>query len=179
MHLDHTGRGHLWKSSENLKPVWNWYQLWGWTDEQFIEFCNEAADCGCLFNGPIRPGYKEAIDVLAEAGHTIIIHTDRPFGSTPEVSEKITVEWLAREGVYYDELWFGPKKEESKCDFFIDDKIENYDALTEAGCKAYLLNRPWNEIEGGDGRNRVDSVWQYVADIEWATDAGYADLSLV
>jgi hypothetical protein len=185
MHMDHTGIGHLWKSSEDLKPRWNWYTLWKnedgsfWTDEQFVQFCHEAADCGCLFNGPIRPGYKEGIDALAEAGHTIIIHTDRPFGSTPEVSEKITVEWLSRHEIYYDELWFGPNKWESECDFFIDDKLENYDSLVDKGIKAYLLNRPWNEVPGGDARNRVNNMWEYVADIEWCSDAGYAELTVV
>lgn len=177
MHLDHTERGHLWKSGPTKKPYWNWFQDWGWTTQEFIDFCNEAADCGCLFNGPIREGYAEAIEAVAKMGHLTIIHTDRPFGSTPEVSEKITVEWFRKHEIEYDELWFGADKSTSNCDFFIDDKIENYDALVAAGTKAFLLNRPWNEVEGGDARNRIDSIDEYVRAIEEATTKGFTDLA--
>lgn len=172
-----TGRGHLWKSGPNPKPYWDFFRDWGWTGKQFVEECNRAADHGFLFNGPIRDGYYEAIERVASMGHQIVIHTDRPFGSTPEVSEAITVEWFERHGIEYDELWFGADKTSSKCDFFIDDKLENYDALVEAGINAFLLNRPWNEVEGGDARNRVNSISEYADAIEAATKAGYRDLT--
>lgn len=177
--LIHTGRGHLWKSGPTKKPIWNFFEEWGWTVEQFVQECNDAADAGILFDGPLRPGYKDGIQKIADMGHTIVIHTDRPFGSTPEVSEKITVEWLERNGVYYDELWFGPNKNESGCDFFIEDKLENYDSLVEHGTNAFLLNRPWNEVPGGDARNRIDSYDEYVEAISVFTEQGYADLHLV
>jgi len=177
-HLIHTGRGHLWKSGSTPHPYWDWYRDWGWTSQQFVEFCHEAADCGCLFNGPTRPGWVEGMDRLAEAGHYIVIITDRPFGSTPSVSEKITVEWLDEHKVYYDELIFSADKACRWTDFYIDDKIENYDALIDAGTKAFLLNRPWNVVDGGDARNRIDSMEEYVEAVENAYEKGFYDQSL-
>jgi hypothetical protein len=179
MHMDHTGLGHLWKSGPTPQPYWNWYKDYGWTDQQFVDFCNEAADCGCLFNGPIRDGYKDSIERIARQGHEIIIATDRPFGSSPEVSEKTTVEWFEKHGIEYDELHFTAVKSDANCDFFIDDKIENYDELIDHGVRAYLLNRPWNQVEGGDARNRVDTIEEYADAIEFAVAEGFADLTLV
>lgn len=175
--LIHTGRGHLWKSGPNKKPYWDFFKDWGWTVKQFVEECNAAADAGILFDGPIREGYAEGIAAIAGMGHEIIIHTDRPFGTTPEVSEKITVAWLEKHGIEYDELWFGADKTASKCDTFIEDKLENYDALTSAGTKTFLLNRPWNEVEGGDARTRINHYSEYVDAVRQISEQGYADLS--
>ena len=175
--LIHTGRGHLWKSGPTPEPYWDFFKDWGWTGKQFVEECNAAADAGILFNGPIREGYAEGIGAIAAMGHEIIIHTDRPFGSSPEVSEKITVDWLRKHEIEYDELWFGADKTTSDCDVFIEDKLENYDALVAAGIKTFLLNRPWNKVEGGDARNRIDSYDEYVAAIASMTKDGFADLT--
>ena len=128
---------------------------------EFVEFCNEAADCGCLFSGDVREGYVEAIDAVALMGHEIIICTDRSFGTHPGVSQGLTVAWLHQHEIDYDELIFSADKTVSNCDFAIDDKLENYDALVAAGCKAFLLNRPWNKVEGGDARNRIDGFDEY------------------
>lgn len=177
--LIHTGRGDLWKSGPTPKPFWDWYKDWGWTSEQFVAECHEAADAGILFDGPIRDGYVESIKAVAQAGHQIIIATDRPFGSSPEVSEKITVNWLDRHGIEFDELWFTADKTLPDCDYFIEDKLENYDDLVSAGTKAFLLNRPWNEIDGGDARNRINSIEEYAYSILSATKEGHFDLSLV
>lgn len=177
MHMDHTGLGHLWKSGPNPNPYWDWYKDWGWTSKQFVDFCHEAADCGCLFDGPTRPGWVEGMNALTAAGHYIVIITDRTFGSNPSVSHKITEEWLRKHGVYYDELIFSADKACRWTDFYIDDKIENYDALHAAGTNVFLLNRPWNEVPGGDARQRIDTMDEYVAAVEKATKDGYFDLS--
>lgn len=174
-HLLHTGRGHLWKSGPTPDPYWDWYKDWGWTSKQFVDFCHEAADCGCLFNGPVREGWVEMMNKIAEDGHYVVIITDRAFGSSPEVSQKITVEWLRQHCIYYDELIFSADKTCRWTDFYIDDKIENYDALTRAGTKAFLLNRPWNKITGGDARNRIDKLSEYTDAIDAAMKNGFYD----
>jgi uncharacterized HAD superfamily protein len=177
------GEGHLWKSGPTPKPYWDFFKDWkkedgtNWTYADFKELCDWAADQGILFDGPLREGYKESIEAVAKMGHQIIIHTDRPFGSSPEVCQKITIEWFAKHGIEYDELWFGPDKTTSNGDFIIEDRLENYDMCVEAGMKAFLLNRPWNEVEGGDARNRINEISEFTEAIEEATKKGYTDLS--
>lgn len=177
-YLDHIGLGHLWKSGPNPEPYWDFFKDWGWDSKQFVEFCNAGADAGFIFGGPVREGYAEALKAVAEMGHHIIVATDRPFGSTPEVSEKLTVDWFAQHGMEYDELWFTADKTLPDCQFFIEDKLENYDALVDAGVKAFLLNRAWNKVEGGDARNRIEHISEYVDAIREASKVGFVDLSM-
>lgn len=172
-----TGQGHLWKSGPTPDPFWDWYKDWGWTTEQFLEFCHAGADAGYIFSGPAREGWVDMMDRLAEAGHYIVIITDRAFGATPEVSHKLTVDWLHEHNVYYDELIFSADKTCRPTDFFIEDKLTNYDALVEAGTHAFLLNRPWNIVDGGDARNRIDRCEQFADAIENAVTQGFHDLS--
>lgn len=172
------GLGHLWKSGPNPDPYWDFFRDWGWDINQFIELCNRGADAGIIFSGPVREGYAEGIEAVASMGHEIIIATDRSFGTHPGVSEQLTVEWLEQHGIEYDELIFTRDKTDANCDFFIDDKLENYDALIKAGTKAYLLNRKWNYVPGGDGRLRINTIDEFVDAVAVATELGYADLHL-
>lgn len=171
-HMHCEGVEDLWKSGPNPEPYWDWYKDWGWTDQDFINFCNRAADHGCLFTGHVRPGYKEAIDRVANLGHEIIIVTDRSFGSSPEVSQRLTEEWFRDNDIGYDELIFSRDKTVGDCDTFIDDRLENYDALSaHMGVNPFLLNQAWNQVDNmPDGRKRLDSVTQYADLIErWGT----------
>ena len=172
-----TGQGHLWKSGPTPDPFWDWYKDWGWTTEQFLEFCHAGADAGYIFSGPVREGFVETVDRVVEMGHEVIIITDRSFGRTPSVSERLTVDWLHDHNIYYDELIFSPDKTCSPTDLFVEDKLTNYDALVAAGTKAYLLNRPWNVVDGGDARNRIDRIEQYGDAVAEVTENGFADLS--
>jgi hypothetical protein len=74
-------------------------------------------------------------------------------------------------------LHFTANKPDAKCDFFIEDKLENYDALVASGTNAFLLNRPWNEVEGGDARNRINEIAEYTEAISAATKRGHYDLA--
>lgn len=161
-YLDSIGEGHLWKSGPTPDPYWDWYKDWGWTTEQFIEFCNAGADAGYIFSGPVREGFVEAVQAAALLGHEIIIITDRAFGKTPSVSENLTCEWLAEHGIEYDELIFSANKACVPTDMFIDDKLANYDVLRKAGTDVYLLNRPWNQLPVEDYRQRIDTLSDYV-----------------
>ena len=176
-YLEATGRGHLWKSGPTPDPFWDWYKDWGWTTEQFLEFCHAGADAGYIFSGPVREGFVETVDRVVEMGHEVIIITDRSFGRTPSVSERLTVDWLHDHNIYYDELIFSPDKTCSPTDLFVEDKLTNYDALVAAGTKAYLLNRPWNVVDGGDARNRINRIEEYGDAVAEVTENGFADLS--
>lgn len=176
-YLDHIGQGHIWKSGPTKGVFWDFYKDWGWTSQQFVQLCNDGADAGFIFTGPIRDHAVEAVERVARLGHEIIIITDRQFGTTPKVSHDNTTEWLAQHGIEYDELIFSADKTCVPTDFFVEDKLENYDALVAAGTNTFLINRAWNVVEGGDARMRIDSVLDYATFVEEYTKMGYAQTS--
>lgn len=161
-YLDQTEQGHLWKSGPTPAPYWDFYKDWGWNGKQFVEFCDAGADAGVIFTGPAREDAANLVKAVKALGHTVVIITDRQFGETPEVSHENTRQWLAKHEIPYDELHFSADKNIVPTDMFIEDKLENYDALTEAGVDAYLVNRPWNDVEP-DNRQRIDDITQYYA----------------
>jgi hypothetical protein len=153
-------------------PTWNFFEGPGWnmTLGEFLQHCNDAADAGFLFAGPTREGALEMFDALWNHYYKIVIITDRPFGSTPEVSRQITRDWLEQHSLRYHQLIFSADKTCAQTDYGIEDKIENYDALDAVGTKVYLINRPWNQVEGGDSRRRVNTLAEFteavLSDIE-------------
>jgi hypothetical protein len=82
------------------------------------------------------------IDSLREDGHTIIIHTARHMGSTGHNvglvlarQGKITLDWLEKNEIHYDEIFFG----KPNADITIDDRVlrfETWDLIS----KLQLLN---------------------------------------
>lgn len=169
--------GHLWKSGPTKKPFWNFYEDWGWNFVQFKELVDWGVDNGYIFTGHWREGAIDAVRRVAELGHQIIIITDRGFGTHPSNSERNTIEAFANAGIEYDELIFSADKTVGNVDVMVEDKLENYDALVAHGVKTFLINRPWNLIEGGDARNRINNVTEYADAIERITADGFADLS--
>lgn len=139
---------------------WYFYRPWGLSDKEFVELCHRGADAGIIFAGERRPNGLEAINRLRDAGHEIHIITDRSFGSHPSVSEKLTRLFLEEHGYQYDSLTFSADKTVVPTDFFIEDKIQNYDALDAVGCQVYLINRPWNLED--DNRRRVNFHVEFV-----------------
>lgn len=140
---------------------WNFYEDWGFTLEEFLKHCHDGADAGFIFVGGTRPGAVEAMNQLHEAGYTIRVITDRSFGSRPEVSQINTFNWLQEHGFKYHSVTFSPDKTVVHADFFIEDKLENYDALDAVGVEVYLINRPWN-THVKDSRRRVKSLQEFV-----------------
>lgn len=141
---------------------WYFYRAWGLSDQEFVDLCHRGADAGIIFSGPTRANGGSAIRRVRNAGHSVHIITDRSFGLSPMVSQEITVEWLKQHGYEYDSLTFSADKTIVPTDFFIEDKVANYDALDAVGTQVYLVNRPWNLQ--ADDRRRVDSVCKF-ADI--------------
>ena len=82
------------------------------------------------------PGAKKQIDALKQQGHTIIIHTARNMqtqghnvGKVLKNVGKITLEWLDRHEIKYDEIYFG----KPNADITIDDRcvrFEGWDQLS-------------------------------------------------
>lgn len=86
----------------------------------------------------VKAGAAEKIRQLRAAGHTIIIHTARNMGSTGHnVGKalknvgKMTFEWLEKNGIEYDEIFFG----KPNADITIDDRVirfqDNWDEMSE------------------------------------------------
>lgn len=177
--LKRRGLGHLWKSGPTESPFWNFYEDWGWDFAQFKELVDWGVDQGYIFSGNWRPGGLDALRRISAMGHDLILITDRSFGSDPMNSQRNTRAGFERAGVGYTELHFTADKTSVPVDIMVEDKLENYDALVLAGVPTYLINRPWNHVEGGDGRNRIDDMQEYADIVENVTKMGFADLTLV
>lgn len=145
---------------------WNFYEKWGLTLEQFIDYCNRGVDDGIIFQwGEPLPGAVESWQRIKDAGHTIHVVTDRRAGD-PGAAHLGTVSWLHEYGLPFDSLTFSSDKSVVKTHVMVDDKLENYDTLTFAGTRAYLINRPWNQQEHEyPWRRRVDSLEQFTDEI--------------
>lgn len=165
--LQYIEQGHLWKSGPTPNPFWDFYKDWGWTTEQFIELCNLGVDAGIIFQGPARPNFFEAMHKVREMGHEVIVVTDRSFGSTPERSHKATYNWFDWHGFMPDEIHFSRDKCCVPTDMFVEDKLENYDALDAAGVRVFLINRPWNQVTPADTRRRIEDVADYARAVQF------------
>jgi 5'(3')-deoxyribonucleotidase len=147
---------------EKEPETWDFYNEIDMSLEEFLTACNDGADAGYVFAGPTRPGAVQAVNRIYDAGHRIHIITGRQFGTEPAVSKALTHAWLRQHGFKYNTVSFSADKTIVATDIFVEDKIQNYDALEAAGSRPYLVNRPWNIAD--DDRRRLHSVTDF-ADI--------------
>lgn len=173
------GQGHLWKSGPTKESIWNFFEEWGWNFVQFKELVDWGVDEGYIFKGHWREGAIEAVAQVRALGHKVIIITDRAWGTDPMNSQRNTIKAFKEAGIKYDELHFTADKTIVPVDMMVEDRIENYDPLVAAGTPTWLINRAWNQVPGGDMRNRINSVTDYANAVAFATHAGYIDLQLV
>lgn len=158
--LEARGQGDVWKSGPTKKPFWNFYEDWGWDFEQFKDLVDWGVDNGYIFTGHWRPGAVETVRAVKRMGHQVVIITDRSWGTDPMNSQRNTIAAFEKAGIPYDKLLFSRDKTIEKTHIFVEDKIENYDAITAAGTECWLINRSWNEV-GRDNRNRIQDVTQF------------------
>jgi len=160
-YLEAIGKDDLWKSGPNPKPFWDFYKDWKWTTPQFLQFCHDGVDAGYIFRGNVRDNAVAAVQAVKDAGHEIIVVTDRFFGSDERNSHIATIEWWQEYGFpEVDELHFSPVKTVVPTDIFVEDKVENFKALWKAGTPTYLITRPWNDdFDAGD--YRISDVVEY------------------
>ena len=129
---------------------WSFHEEWGMTADEWLAHCHNGVDAGVIFlHGGPMDGALEAMLALKEQGHTLHIVTHRTFGTK---SVQNTMEWLQREGVPYDSLTFAGDKTIVATDFFIEDNLDNHQALLAAGVQSYLVDRGYNQ---GDTVNRI------------------------
>lgn len=140
---------------------WEFYEDWGLTLDEFLRECNRAADAGHLFrHGPVINDAKAQLQRLRDAGHTIVLITDRSFGSN-NVSQENTRQWLFDTELPWDEIHFTANKAEVDVDFHIDDRFKNVVEMAQTGIDAWLLSAPWNL--GYTLAKRADSLQTFVS----------------
>lgn len=155
---------HLWmneSSQMELDPdveaeSWNWFLDWQ-TLEQFLEEMDKSVDAGHLFwqGEPYELQLGQNLADLRSAGHTLHAITNR-FSGKIKCAKEATHFWLAENEFEFDSVTFSADKTVVKTDYFIEDNLNNYDALNAAGTLVYLVNRPYN-VEN-DTRRRVNTV---------------------
>ena len=139
---------------------WEFYEDWKMTRECFIDYCDQFTNEGKLFKyGSPYPGSASQLWRLKDAGHTIVLITNRNFGD-PALMEKHTVMWLQDWVFPYDELHFVENKTTVDVDYHVDDHTDNYYAMRGRGVNSWLLNRPWNTDDLATFR--VESLEEYV-----------------
>lgn len=147
--------------------VYNWHFFrkpeWGsLSNKAFIEVCNYGVDNGHIFNSETTMEHsQEVMNSLYDAGFTIVIVTDRSFGANDgKLSRENTLRFLERHEYKYHEIYFTAEKTTVDLDYMVDDKVENFVALREAGVKCYLFDQPWNQhIDAGN--YRIESLKDY------------------
>jgi capsule biosynthesis phosphatase len=86
----------------------------------------------------MKPGADVMLKKLHDAGHTIVIHTARNMATTGHnVGKalknvgKMTLDWLDKHNIVYDEIFFG----KPNADITIDDRVikfeDNWSEMTE------------------------------------------------
>ena len=89
----------------------------------------------------VQPGAKEFIDKLKKEGHTIIINTARNMqtqghnvGKVLKNVGKITLDWLEKNDIQYDEIFFG----KPNADLTIDDRVMKFEDWREMDLNTVL-----------------------------------------
>lgn len=133
---------------------WEFYLDWGMDLQGFLSACEVGTRKGRLFrHGDPYPGAVKQLRRLQEAGHTVVLITNRDFISR-EVMEKETCYWLAKNCIPYDELHIVKDKRDVKVDYHIDDNEDNWRKMDDYYGRSYLCDRPWNQ--------GVDTDWRRV-----------------
>lgn len=167
-------RGNAHCALDLAADEWDYFAGWGMTLDEWLASYAEGVNAGhVLWAGGTLPGAKEAFDAIRAQGHRIHLVTDRSIGDDPQ---EATFAWLQANGLEPDSVTFSRDKTVVETDIFIEDRLENADALNAAGTLCYLINRPWNACD--DDRPRVDTLAEFVervmelAAVAWIRDIG-------
>ena len=118
---------------------------------------------------PIKPYFLEVLEKLKDNNEIIIVTArNETFVKTSQSMRKATMEWLAKNNIYYDKYFDDAYKEgkvkvckDENIDIIIDDDINNYLAFKEHGVNTLLFDDKCKYLDIVD---RVGS-WEEVLDI--------------
>lgn len=122
-----------------------------------VEFLFDKYGSFCFRHSPMIDKAKEAIDLLHNAGHKIVIVTYQK-----SYENKInTLEWLQAHNIYYDEICFTKDKNLIKGDYMIDDCIDNLNDI-DSPTQPICITAPYNK--DNYFYPRFDSLYDFVID---------------
>jgi len=108
-----------------------------------------------FLNSQVCEDVYETINTLKNKGHRIIISTYQFKGI-----EQYTMEWLKKNNIYYDDIFFGRDKFLVQGDIFVDDKYSNITKYEKFNINTvlFLKNRPWNTGLINPCMNRINTI---------------------
>ncbi len=97
---------------------------------------------------------NEAVDALQYLHNRFEIHI---ITGRPPKTKRLTMSWLKKYNIPYDELDFLQHKNESRVSFkaFVDDHRETAYDMAGRGVHSFLLDYPWNQPESVDPPNLI------------------------
>lgn len=122
------------------KPTGYYLEVPKW---DFYKCCQESVAAKFLYSrGEPLPGAVETIKLLKSEGHEIHFITARLIEQFGPLTEQNTYEWLKDRDIPWDTVTFSHDKTVVPVDIFLDDKIENVDAVLATGTDAWLMYDP-------------------------------------
>lgn len=150
-HQVHVNRG-LARPEDPPPTEWDPTTYYGCTLQEWYDVLNDEVKKGAdgMYAWDPDPKAVEGIQRLYKAGHGIHFITARgQFGDYGGDIQRLTKRQLMVTNTPYDSLHFVEDKVDTclrlGLDYMIDDRLEHYYALSDAGINCYLLTRPWNE----------------------------------
>lgn len=131
---------HIHPTELDNPAVWDFMiEQWGVDSETFWRIWGEDVARGTAWQrfGP-EPGYVEGITKLRDAGHQVVIVTNRKGG------ELATMQWIQTHRVPYDGLFIGRDKTLANIDVLVDDWEGNWTEACGIGRRCLVWNQPWN-----------------------------------
>jgi len=151
-------------------------QKFDWSREYALSWYKKYGDA-MMFNFPCKEGAVELINQLYDLNHTIIIATARANDWHNE-PERITKEWLDKEGIKYHKLYIGRIDKEKICEeenanFFIDDDIkitknvaEYFVSQNNKNVQCFIMNTGYNkDLEINECVKRVNSFNEFKTEL--------------
>ena len=144
------------------------YEIFKWDRDTEHEFWDNYM-LEYYKNAPARAFASEVIRKLKEQGHNIYIITARGISEKDLYSylKRITKEWLKRENIYYDEIFFEKDKKKIIQEYNIDVMIEDYEKNIrnlEKYCEIIVFDYIYNQ--NVHEHNRVNSWYEILYLIE-------------
>ena len=144
------------------------YEIFKWDRDTEHEFWDNYM-LEYYKNAPARAFASEVIRKLKEQGHNIYIITARGISEKNLYTylKEMTKEWLKRENIYYDEIFFEKDKKKIIQEYNIDVMIEDYEKNIrnlEKYCEIIVFDCIYNQ--NVHEHNRVNSWYEILYLIE-------------